>query len=326
MAFRYAPVLIPTLCRYKHFVECVESLKANPLARDTALYIALDYPLKKEHEDGYKKIIVYLESITGFKELVIIKRETNFGATKNIREAKKVILQDYDNFILSEDDNVFSPNFLEYINNGLEKFRDDKTVLAISGYRHFYNLKFGRNNFFRERVDFSSWGYGIWRDRYEEYQNICTRDYFKRALSDPFKLIRAWKNGTNILLNLFYYSKKDWDGVVIDSVLSVYMALEKKVIIMPAVSKVRNMGWDGSGIHLLPDNADLAGRHLNQIIDADDKFDFQGNGWEFFNKNRRIYRMESYGRVNLFYFLSRFVIRKIKAHVLNFKNQFEKLP
>lgn len=313
MDFQCAPVLIPTLCRHKHFVNCVESLRNNPLAKETALYIALDYPLKKEHEDGYKKILSYLDTITGFKELIIIRRDINYGTSKNIREAKQVILQNYDLFILSEDDNIFSPNFLEFVNKGLEQFKNDKTVLAISGYRHFYNVKFNKNNFFRQGIDFSSWGYGIWRDRYEEYQTICTREYFRHALLNPVKVIRVLKNGVNMLQRLFHYSRSSWDGVIIDSVLSVYMALERKTVIMPAVSKVRNTGWDGSGIHLLPNNAGLAERHLNQPIDADVTFDFCGDGWEFFKKNRRIYITESYGRVSFFYLVLRFLFRKLKS-------------
>jgi hypothetical protein len=321
MAFQYAPLLIPTLCRYKHFVNCVESLRNNSLAKETALYIALDYPLKKEHEDGYEKILAYLDTITGFKELIVIKRDINYGTSKNIREAKQVILQNYDYFILSEDDNIFSPNFLEFMNKGLEKFKDDKTVLAISGYRHFYNIEFNKNNFFRQAVDFSSWGYGIWRDRYEEYQAICTNKYFRRALVNPIKAFRVWKNGANMLLNLFYYARNSWDGVIIDSVLSVYMALERKTVIMPTVSKVRNTGWDGSGIHFLPNNVDLAEKHLNQVIDTNAIFDFYGDGWEFFKKNRRIYIDESYGRISFFFLIVHFLSRRLKILIQFIKHK-----
>jgi hypothetical protein len=311
MTTQYAPVLIPTLCRYKHFFECIESLKNNSLSQDTTLYIALDYPLKKEHEDGYKKILSYLPLITGFKKVIIIRRDTNYGTTKNIKEAKKIILQNYDCFVLSEDDNVFSPNFLEYMNKGLEKFKDEKTVLAISGYRHFYNLKFKNNNFFRQNVDFSSWGYGIWKDRYDEYQNKCTRKYFRYAICNPVKYIRVWKNGTNMLQRLRNYSRGEWDGVVIDSVLSVYMAIEKKVVIMPAISKVRNMGWDKSGIHSLPDDPALVQKHLSQTIDTALSFDFKGTGKEYFRENHKTYVNESYGHISFIYLLIRYIYKKI---------------
>ena len=53
----YAPVLIPTLCRYDHFIRCLESLKKNTWAKYTEVYIAVDYPAKESHWDGYKRIV-----------------------------------------------------------------------------------------------------------------------------------------------------------------------------------------------------------------------------------------------------------------------------
>ena len=52
----YAPVLIPTLCRDEHFIRCIESLKRNAWAKYTDIYIALDFPCKESHWDGYNKI------------------------------------------------------------------------------------------------------------------------------------------------------------------------------------------------------------------------------------------------------------------------------
>ena len=60
-AMKYAPVIIPTLCRYEHFVRCVESLKKNTWAKYTDIYIGLDYPKKDSHREGYLKIKEYLQ-------------------------------------------------------------------------------------------------------------------------------------------------------------------------------------------------------------------------------------------------------------------------
>lgn len=40
----FAPVIIPTLCRYEHFKECLESLSRCTWAEKTEVYIGLDYP------------------------------------------------------------------------------------------------------------------------------------------------------------------------------------------------------------------------------------------------------------------------------------------
>ena len=66
----YAPIMIPTLCRYEHLVKCVESLAANSLASETELYIGLDYPTKESHWEGYRKIEQYLVSIEGLSKYI----------------------------------------------------------------------------------------------------------------------------------------------------------------------------------------------------------------------------------------------------------------
>lgn len=53
----YAPVLIPTLCRSDHFIRCLESLKKNTWAKYTEVYIAVDYPAKESHWDGYSSLL-----------------------------------------------------------------------------------------------------------------------------------------------------------------------------------------------------------------------------------------------------------------------------
>ena len=52
----YAPILIPTLCRSKHFIRCIESLKKNGWAMYTDVYVALDYPSKELTGKGIIKL------------------------------------------------------------------------------------------------------------------------------------------------------------------------------------------------------------------------------------------------------------------------------
>ena len=108
---QFAPVLIPTLNRYEHFLRCVESLSKCTHADKTDLYIALDYPANDLHWEGYNKIKEYLNEVSGFKSVKIIQRDQNYGAIQNIEDAQQQIFQEYDRIILSEDDNEFAPNF-----------------------------------------------------------------------------------------------------------------------------------------------------------------------------------------------------------------------
>lgn len=82
---KYAPVVIPVLCRYKHFTKCIESLANNGWAKYTDVYIALDYPAKDKHVYGYKQICGYLDNndFSAFHSFCVIKRNKNLGPAIN---------------------------------------------------------------------------------------------------------------------------------------------------------------------------------------------------------------------------------------------------
>jgi hypothetical protein len=154
----YAPVLIPTLCRFTHLKRCIDSLKRNSYAKYTPLYIALDYPAKEIHREGYNHISNYLNNLNGFLYVKVIYRDKNFGPEKNVFEARKILLEKYDRIIFSEDDNEFSPNFLEFINKGLNKFEKNANIFAICGYNYPINIQSSNDYYFCQ----SLFCMGIW--------------------------------------------------------------------------------------------------------------------------------------------------------------------
>jgi hypothetical protein len=83
--FKCAPIYIPTLCRSKHFIRLIESLKKNSWAKYTDVYVALDYPSKDSHWEGYNAICEYLKGdFSEFAGFYVVKRETNYGAGRNL--------------------------------------------------------------------------------------------------------------------------------------------------------------------------------------------------------------------------------------------------
>lgn len=216
------------------------------------------------------------------------------GIHGNIWGSVEEILRSHDRFILSEDDNVFSPAFLEYVNKGLDKFESDKSVLAINGYRHFYDIKFDGNNFYRQSVDFSAWGFGMWKDRFETSRAALERSYWIKKSLSPFNWFNTFRNGLNRLSG--FIGKIAGDTSMDDNGLSVYMAVNGMDVVMPEESMVRNTGWDGSGQNCNINNL-ISAKHLSQPIYNSKTFDFKGIGNEFYVVNRRIYRQESYGRI-----------------------------
>lgn len=252
---QFAPVLIPTLNRYEHFRRCVESLSKCTHADKTDLYIALDYPANDTHWDGYNKIKEYLSEVSGFKSVNIIQRDKNYGSIQNSRNAKEQIFQTFDRIIISEDDDEFSPNFLDYINKGLDKFEDDPRVLAICGYIYPFKKPVNSTYKYFYGKAFSAWGYGLWKNK-PRHSEAYT----------PSELINFLKTKT-IRKKIKYYDErklyliKDYLRYNIepsgDRSVVINILVNDKYCIFPTISKVRNWGHDGTGIHCGEMNNDI---------------------------------------------------------------------
>ena len=307
---KYAPIFIPTLSRYEHFKRCVESLAKNKYAKETELYIALDFPLNETHWEGYNKIIEFVDIIKGFKAINIIKREENFGVLLNIQEGRKVVLQKYDRIIFSEDDNEFSPNFLEYINKGLRKYEFDQNVSAICGYRHPIKLsKNYFNNYFFYK-GFSAWGYATWRHK------PIKLDYSTNELKNFIK-------NKEHIIELNYISGRHYKNVLESIVknknrrgdFAAFLSnIEKKQsCVFPVISKVRNHGHDGSGVNCVTNDTKL---FSIQEIDKEVHFDYSLSDASFNNREinylfKMYFSLSSKGKIKNLYFEFLFYLKRI---------------
>lgn len=245
----YAPVLIPTLNRFDHFERCVASLSACEGSEQTDLFVALDYPSKESHWEGFTIIKELLKDIKGFKSLTVINRTVNFGAHANIHEAYDFIFKNYDRVILSEDDNVFSKDFLIFINKSLQQYEHDSTIFSVSGYN--YPVKMPKS--YTDEVYFwrgySAWGVGLWRDKFLKMD--CSEEAIQNSVSNFFKdYKKVWEfnkianNYVPALVTML--EKKAIHG---DTYICLYQFLNNMTSVFPVVSRVRNLGHDGSGVN-----------------------------------------------------------------------------
>lgn len=266
----FAPVIIPTLCRYEHFRRCITSLSLCKGADKTDLFIALDYPSKESHWDGYKNICEYVPHILGFKSVNVVKREKNFGPVENSNALRKELLKTYDRYIFSEDDNEFSPNFLEYINKGLEKYKDNPQVMAICGFN--YPFLSDIPNYTKNAMPlqfFSAWGVGHWREKSDKVRKECVHKEFVDRLLHSYSLVfHLFRKKQYITIHRLLF--RGDRGTFSDLMWRVYLALNNSFCIFPSISKLRNHGFDGSGTNCMSSNPHFA----RMVIDRDTTFDF----------------------------------------------------
>lgn len=289
-----APVLIPTLNRYEHLKKCLESLSQCTWADKTEVYVALDYPPSEKYVEGWKRNKEFLENCgdLGFRKLHVIEREENYGfggggKKGNIGELVSVIRKQYDYYIISEDDNVFAPAFLDYMKKGFEKFKNDESVIALCGYRYFAKIKYAENTYFRQNVDFCAWGLGRWTSKKFP---LYTYHDFRKLLSFR-SFVKVYKRaGVEKAIYFLNCCHSKWDGRMIDMAQSIYLILNDLYEVMPTVALVKNIGFDESSQNFYAVPEYIKKKFESQVVSESACFHYSGTGYEFFEENQIIYK------------------------------------
>lgn len=251
----FAPVIIPTLCRSKFFINLVESLKRNTWAKYTDIYVGLDYPPSEKYRQGWQEICDYLDSsdFSVFAHFEVFRRTENLGGFRNNNELTKYVMDRYECMIRVDDDLEFSPNFLEFMDKCLWKYRDDNEVLFVSGYSYPMPWKVEEGaTCFRQNFSTPSWGLGLWKKKHPIYTNYIRNG---QMLKDAAQFIKEGREELMSLATFRYYffdvlslkSKSGLYNLNTDVSLTTYMACKGGYCVTPTLSKVKNFGWDGSG-------------------------------------------------------------------------------
>lgn len=241
-----APVIIATYSRVEHFIKCVESLKVNSLAKESVLIIGIDFPIKDEHVKANQEIKEYCRNITGFKEVVIKEWSENLGPRMNFFKLREIGFTFSNKLILTEDDNIFHQDFLNYMNHNLDKFENDETVFSVCGYNYPINYKNVNPTDNLCLKAYSAWGVGIWKEKFEDV-NFKSGE-FQNILISPSKVLSvSRKLGEHIIQHYLHAERKKL--IYGDTWVSLYLYQCDKYCIFPAKTLVKNIGNDGSGIN-----------------------------------------------------------------------------
>ena len=256
----YAPILIPTLNRINHLQRCIASLQKNAWAQFTPLIISVDYPPESRYYEGYRKVCEYLkEGIDGFASVDIIYQKDNLGLVANYQFLKDYSKERYDRYIYAEDDIEMSPNFIEYIDKGLEIFQYDDRVIAVCSSEAVGCCENDDGNVVLSH-NFSAHGYGGWHTKDKEIlgKNI-TRKCFLNIAGKSKNIFKLYKYDYELVFALQHaiyrdmnlYQLPDGEIPIIDMTIKIYTVLNDKYVVCPKLQKSRNWGYDGSGVNCL---------------------------------------------------------------------------
>lgn len=280
MELVYAPVIIPTLNRHEHLKRCIASLQRNSWAKYTPLYISVDYPPSEKYKQGYQKVCEYLkEGIEGFETVFVFYQKKNLGAYNNEQFLLTQIRNKYDRYIFTEDDNEFSPNFIEFIDKGLAIFRDNMDIIAICA-TGVSGKETPEDNVVLS-ANYSAHGCGLWFNKNEMVQNHISREYFVKIAKRYQNILTLAKIHPSFVFTMQsailrkekLYQLPNGEIPIIDMTKNIYMVFEKKYVVTALWKKSRNWGYDGSGENCEYNKmAQLTNTHVD--IDTRDCFEY----------------------------------------------------
>jgi hypothetical protein len=175
-------------------------------------------------------------------DATMIESAENRGLAKSIMAGVSELCDKFGRVIVVEDDLIVSPSFLTYMNAALERYARDESVFQVSGYAFPVNHSGSDKAMFLPVT--TSWGWGTWKRAWDKFANTA-RDFEvlrnNRSIRRRFDLGGAYP----------YYAmlQRQRAGRVDSWAIRWYLSVfvNRGLVLYPATSHVKNIGFDGSG-------------------------------------------------------------------------------
>jgi hypothetical protein len=242
----YSPVVLFAYNRPDHTRQVLEALSKNPEAGETDLYVYIDGPKPEADSDVLSKINAVRSLVRECNwcgVVNIIESPKNKGLAQSIIDGVTEVVSRHGRVIVLEDDLVCSSSFLRFMNDFLNVYESDESVISATGYVYPVESDLPETFFLRGA---DCWGWATWKrgwDLFEsngqklldilESEGRCSDFDFNESY--PYtKMLRDQIAGLNSSWAIRWYASA---------------FLNDKLTLYPGRSLIQNIGNDGSGIH-----------------------------------------------------------------------------
>ncbi|GAB4050345.1 glycosyltransferase family protein [Spirosoma litoris] len=252
----YAPVLLFAYKRPVELQETLRALQANHLASQSDLYIFVDAPKRPDDVAKVNEVHKLLDAVSGFRTIHRDYAKSNIGCADSIIRGVSHVLSKHPTAIIVEDDLITAPNFLDFMNQCLVKYADNKRIYSIAGYTLPFSQPAQYTSDTYTIPRHSPWGWATWADRWQSI-DWDMKDYpefardrqqqkaFMQGGSDLVGMLRDQMEGRSDAWDIrFCYNRFKGNG------LSIY----------PTKSKVQNIGFGKDATH-----TDIFNRYKTQL-------------------------------------------------------------
>jgi hypothetical protein len=249
-----APVLFIIFYRPDLTARVFEAIKSY---KPTELFISADGPRNEQDEKWCEETRKVVEEVDWECTVHRLYRNKNLGCKTAVTEAISWFFSQVEEGIILEDDCLPHPDFFEFCNNMLIRYRDASHIGLISG-TSFYQIPVNDNyNHYLSPIA-HIWGWASWKRVWKNYD--------VDPVSSPHFNWRKMP-GNTLVNKLFWFVKlakihlgdiDTWDYQV-QHMISVH---DQKTVI-PQVNLIKNIGFDERATHTTNQSAGMETRSLS---------------------------------------------------------------
>lgn len=227
--------------RSSHLTRTLEALKKNDSVNE--IYVFQDGLKNETHRREWEKTKEVIRAINWCEVHYFLSSE-NKGLKQSILQGMNYVFGENDAAVVLEDDCIVQPNFMLFMRQGLETYRNCAKVYSVSGYAWPLDLDEGDEDaYFCGRI--SSWGWGTWRERWEKLELNYEILHDIKSIKSISEQLAIWGNDMEeILLGNIKGTTDSWAVFWGLSVIK-----QGGLCLNPKKSLVENIGFDGSGMH-----------------------------------------------------------------------------
>lgn len=270
-------VLIVAFNRPRLLVQLIEALRA---VKPLKVYCAIDGPRAANHDDVEKIALVksaLLEGIDWPCDLKIDAAESNLGCSRRVSSAVSWVLAQEDAVIVLEDDCMPSVSFFPFCTELLDRYKDDPSVMSISGSNCLSKWNAGNSYFFSKH--FVAWGWATWARAWKHF-DLSLAEWktasARRELREYVNSARHYEILAKYLDQIIAGSLDTWDVP-----FAFAHDRQRAFCVLPAVNLIHNVGFGPDATHCFDADAKFAPsaeemefplRHPS-VVKADVEFD-----------------------------------------------------
>jgi len=240
-----SPIILFVYKRLWHTRQTIQSLQKNKLAEESDLFIFSDGPKYPSEKNKVDEIRNYINSITGFREIIVQQSDVNLGLANSVINGISKVIREHKKIIVLEDDLIISPRFLEFMNEALNFYEDNQKIFSISGYSFPIEIPESYKDDVYILPRSTSWGWATWLNRWQK-ADWEVKDFNEfRHNKNYQKGFNKGGNDLSAILKLQTYGYLDSWGI-----RWAYTHYKNEgYCLYPVQSRIKNIGADGSGTH-----------------------------------------------------------------------------